>query len=246
MELSAALGRRGWQVKQVPASETPDGLLAVTGAEVLVLASEGAGDDAALLAADAYRRAGGTAELVLLLAPGSAAQWRWAAALTPFVHPWPLDAETVATLVAQVAARGAGAPAAPVPRDEVRRVSVRLGESLEVDGFVVDLGVAERNFLFELASRAGNRIAKDQLVEGERGRGIPARECRRRLGRKIGSELAELLVPVLRGEPYRFREPREVLAVSLQDPTGRPPTRLTVLGRGSLRAIGSDCLEMFA
>ena len=59
-------------------------------------------------------------------------------------------------------------------------------------------------------------------------------------------ELAELLVPVERSEPYRFREPSEVDAVCRESFGRHVPTRVRVLGRSSVRTVSSGYVETVA
>jgi hypothetical protein len=118
-----------------------------------------------------------------------------------------------------------------------------VGECVEVDGKPARLGVAERNFLHTLATRADATLSKYDDVEGESGRPVPAVECRRRLGRRLGTALAELLVPSERGEPYRLRTPEEVRIVSAR---AGHPVELRVTGRGSVRTVHIDRLENLA
>lgn len=155
-----------------------------------------------------------------------------AAALTPFVYALNLPVQALAALVLAAretwgrSRRRTGAPEA------CRSACIRLGESVEIDGVPVDLGVAERNFLFGLAERRGAWISKEDDVEAGHGRSVAARECRRRLGRRLGSELASLLVPEVRGEPYRLRQPDEMQSRAAR---GLPFVTLRIVGRAGAR-----------
>ena len=135
---------------------------------------------------------------------------------------------------------------APPRSHSIRRVTIHLWEAVEVDGARLGLGTAERNFLFGLAMRRGTRQPKDEPVDAGAGRRVTARECRRRLGRRLGAELAGLLVPVERDEPYRFREPEEVAATCAASPRCHPPTELRVVGRAGARTVGMGSLDHFA
>ena len=240
--LASALLWRGWDVR-LAGSARPPASREDLSPEVLVVELTGSGDEEALALLDAPRREG--AELVVLVAAGCEVERRFAASLTPFVYTAPVPVETLATLLERLRERrGQGLSPQAATACE-RTVAVRLWECVEVDGREVYLGSAERNFLFSLAAREGVRISKLDDVDAGGGRIISAVECRRRLGRRLGAELAELLVPTRRGEPYRFREPAEVEATCRQEP-GRPATRVRVVGRSGVRTVSSRHVERYA
>jgi len=185
-----------------------------------------------------------TGVTVLLVGEGSHDSWRRAIAVTPLCYPSSLPAEVLADLVA---AALDGSPRTPRPPRRVgtRTVTLRPWESVEVDGVPLYLGVAERNFLFMLAARPGERISKDEDIDVG-GRTLTASTCRRRLGQRLGPELAELLIPQERFEPYRLRSAAEIERLS-KDAAGRHvPTVLRILGRGSVFASASGRMERVA
>lgn len=229
--LCGLLQRRGWQARQQRVDETTG--LHDSGVQVLVV-GQGAEADRALLEAETRRQDGGQT-VVLLLDSDSEAHLRWAAQITPFCYPKRLPAESLASLLERVReTRAERRRRAAEPADPHRQVCLRLGESVEIDGLPLRLGVAERNFLFELAHRRDHRIAKDSPIESGPGKLVFARECRRRLGRRLGEELAALLVPIERGEPYRLRSAEEVQRCCERSPGRHPPTRLRIVGRSEV------------
>lgn len=200
----------------------------------MLVVGQGPQGEQALLEAE---RVAGRAEslLVLLLDGASEARQRWATQLTPFCYQRSFAAESLACLLDRIRETVSPAAAQGVEESSLRCVTLRVGESVEVDGAVTRLGVAERNLLWELCCRRGQRVGKDAAIEAGPNRRIAARECRRRLGRRLGEELATLLVPVERGEPYRLREPDEVRAHCQELPERHPPTRLRILGRSEVK-----------
>ena len=235
--LAAELGARGADVE---AHEDLPALLASIeeGAPArLVVAVDADRSRDLLAAAAALRRLHAAVPLVLLLeetAPCPA--WRKAASLTAACFPAALEAATLAHLIVEGVAPAQAAPvAATQPVPVPRHVVLTLWESFAVDDRQVYLGVCERNFLFTLAQRPGVRLAKSAPVEAGPGRHLPASSCRRRLGQRLGPELAELLVPQERFEPYRLREPAEVEAISSRRGHGRVTMR--IVGRASVRMV---------
>ena len=182
--------------------------------------------------------------LVLLFDGASQARQRWATQLTPYCYERSLAAESLACLLDRIRETVASVASSAVEETPRRCVTLRVGESVEIDGAVVRLGVAERNLLWELCCRRGQRVGKNSAIEAGPGRRIEARECRRRLGRRLGDELATLLLPVERGEPYRLREPEEVQAQCRDRPDRHPPTRLRIIGRSEVRLSFVEDLDL--
>jgi hypothetical protein len=130
-------------------------------------------------------------------------------------------------------------------RRRVREVIIRSWDALVVDGCQVHLGPSERNLLFMLAASSETRIAKRDMVDAGRNRKLSASACRRRLGQRLGAELASLLVPTERGESYRLRAAAEVEAVSRAAPHDRPTT-LRVIGRRVIRPMHVAAPELLS
>lgn len=228
-ELQRELEDQGWHVVEWPTAGEPVAQVQRDGVVLVVTRSDD--PDAGLSLAERILERGQAERLALLVSGGEAA-WRWAARLTAWCWPSTASPRLVAELLERTREQRQARAAL-----HARQVVVRLWEGVEVDGSEVYLGVAERNLLYLLASRAGERVAKDADVDCGKGRSLPALECRKRLARRLGHELTELLVPAQRCEPYRFREPAEVEAVTRAHPARHPFTQLRVIGRGSVRAL---------
>ncbi len=211
---------------------------------LLVFGSGQPGDaDGALERAENQRRLGMRWGIVLVVDVLTEAQARWASRLTPFVYPADLSAGALAGFLCAALER------AHAPRratDRARSVVVRLGEEVSIDGVPCGLGVAERNFLFMLAWTGDVRIAKDAEVPVGNSAPIGARECRRRLGRRLGPELASLLVPDDRGDPYRLRSPAEIERTCSLRPDLHPMTHLVIKGRSTPRGQQVHDIDRFA
>jgi hypothetical protein len=190
--------------------------------------------DGTLARAEDQRRRGRSWAIALVVDALTEAQARWASRLTPFVYPSVLSAGALAGFLCAALER------ADAPRrmtDRARCVTIRPGEEVSIDGVPASLGVAERNFLFMLAWGSDVRVAKDARIPVGRGPGIRARECRRRLGRRLGAELASLLVPDDRGDPYRLRSPAEIERACATRPALHPMTHLSIKGRATPRGL---------
>ncbi|MEM7244831.1 MAG: hypothetical protein AAF533_05775 [Acidobacteriota bacterium] len=251
----AGLERQGVEARQLGPRPDLEDLLDLTEADSLVLGvGEGEEADAALRLAEDYRNRGGKAKLVLLGTSQAEAHLRWAGELTPFWYPRSLPAESLARFIGRTVD---STPGTPLPTEEsseeevvesaeVRRLTLRLWESFEIDGAPIFLGPAERNFLHGLGMHRGAWISKEDSVDAGAGNRVPTKECRRRLGKRLGDELASLLVPSERGEPYRLREPEEVVATCKKKPDRHQPTELRIVGRAQVRTVGLPDLENFA
>ena len=228
-ELLRELEDQGWHVVEWP---TTGEVSAQVQREGLVLVVTGPGDpDAGLMLAERILERGQAERLALLVSGGEAA-WRWAARLTAWCWPATSSPRLVAELLERTREQHRTRAAL-----HARQVVVRLWEGVEVDGSEIYLGAAERNLLYLLASRAGERVAKDADIDWGQGRSLPALECRKRLAKRLGQELTELLVPAQRCEPYRFREAAEVEAVTRAHPARHPFTQLRVIGRASVMTL---------
>ena len=151
--------RHVWTATQAaPVNTSPAPDLPASGVTVLVV-GQGQEADQVLLEAERHVQQS-PRTLALLLDDASAARERWATRLTPFCYPKSLMAESVACLLDRIAE--SLAPQEPdLGESAERRVTPRLGESVEVDGALVRLGVAERNLLWVPASARDRRVGKD-------------------------------------------------------------------------------------
>ncbi|MEM7247423.1 MAG: hypothetical protein AAF533_18945 [Acidobacteriota bacterium] len=164
---------------------------------------------------------------------------RWATTFTPYVYRG-FGSPVVHLMLDRIAQQLRATASVATARQ--REVAIRLWESVEIDGRGIRLGPPERNFLFTLAGQRGMRLGKDTDVDVGRGARLPARDCRRRLGQRLGPELCELLIPVERDEPYRMREADEVEAVCQEAPWRHAPTRVHVVGRSSVSTINAGLM----
>jgi hypothetical protein len=232
----SALAARGWNATQLPPEADLVRSPGVVDSDAVVVGiGQGSAGDEAVAMAERYRVARGRGAIVMLAERVSEAQLKRAAELTPFVYPATVEADVLAMLLEGV--KRTWVERSDSAAAHVRRVTIRHWESLEVDGARVPLGSAERNFLFQLASRRDARISKHESVDAGAGRLVESRECRRRLGKRLGEELASLLVPSERNEPYRLREPAEVAATCEALHALHVPTELRVIGRSSVRTL---------
>lgn len=231
--LAGALVAEGWTVR--PWADEPDALPGIG----LVAGGSDAALDAALAAAEVVRAAG-DGFIALLCGSASDEQGLRAAALTPFVHAVGLPSRVLARLIAAAAETwGRAHRATGIARASRRLLCIRLGESVEIDGLPVALGLAERNFLYELALTDDSYVGKSGSIQA----GdvfVKARECRRRLGKRLGAAVAEMLVPQQRGEPYRLRRPAEIERLP-----GPEAWRLRIVGRASVRTVYMPHVEDF-
>jgi hypothetical protein len=224
-ELAASLEARGWRSEALPVGVPPDPrrhALAVVEALSHPLA--------ALTQAELWRAR--TPELrIVLRIPGDADEDLLACAsrLTPYLFADCLPAGVVAACIVAI-----GGVAPDLARADDRRVTIRPWDSIEVDGRALYLGAAERNFLFTLAQSREARLWKHDDVDCGAGRALPASDCRRRLGERLGPELTTLLIAAERGEPYRLRTPEDVAAASREDAGRHPPTALRIVGRSQV------------
>lgn len=221
-ELPCELMTAGWTVRPwtIGAAGPPGFGLAVVG-------GSGPALDAAIAAAEAWRRVG-AACVAILCGASSAEQLGRAAEVTPFVYDLALPARLLARLLTAGAEIAGRARRSGRISDCVPTLRIELGISVELDGDACAFGLAERNFLYLLAVEDGAILSKDHLVEAGPRR-VLARECRRRLGKRLGWETASLLVPESRGEPYRMRTKAEL------DRIGR--LRLCIKGRAGVRTV---------
>jgi hypothetical protein len=241
--LVECLEQRGLAVRR---HADPATLLMAAGldaAEIIIGTFGQGGETESLPAFHALARLMGVTILLVGFEPSDDA-WRRATALTPLCYPASLSGDVLASLVIAGLERFSVA-ARQAQRVGPRLVALRPWESVEVDGVPIYLGVAERNFLFLLASRPGERLSKDEDIDVG-GRTLPASTCRRRLGQRLGPELAELLIPQERFEPYRLRSPAEIERLS-QGAAGRHlPTVLRIHGRGSVFSSAAGRMERVA
>ena len=231
--LAGALVAEGWTVR--PWAHDPGSVPGIG----LVAGGSAAALDAALTAAAAVRSAGDEF-IALLCGSATGEQGLRAAALTPFVYALELPARVLSRMIAAAAETwGRAHRSAVIARASRRLLCICLGESVEIDGVTVELGVAERNFLYELADTDKSFIAKSGSVRAGNVI-VKARECRRRLGKRLGSAVAEMLVPQQRGEPYRLRKPAEIERLP-----GPDAWRLRIVGRASVRTVYMAHVEDF-